>query len=364
MKIARYPFYLTKICSAIALSILSFACNGQENKGTPQSVDAESTSMQGKATDRVNATLHGTSGFDNEISQVVRMVFQDSKGDLWFGAQMGAFRLSGDSLIYIDGIKSETGKGVTIKDVSESPDGKIWFGHTDGISSLERGEVINYYKSDGLIDNDVWSIETDAKGDVWIGTIAGACRFDGNTFTNFELPKGQIDSTLGVSSAEMVHSIFEDSKGDIWFSTNAGLFKYTDGELVNCSEQVGIQTNFVNEIVEDSKGTYWISTKQALYRLRGNELEEITRDFADVGKGIGSIAEDKDGKIWFVFNQHYLYTYDGEKLHEFVKSEENKGPVVYQIFKDQSGRLWFVGFGGAYRLENGTFVNITKNGPW
>ena len=58
------------------------------------------------------------------------------------------------------------------------------------------------------------------------------------------------------------------------------------------------------------------------------------------------------------------YTFDGKELTEFKKSEENKGPVVFQIYKDQSERMWFVGYGGAYRLENGRFINITKDGPW
>jgi ligand-binding sensor domain-containing protein len=127
---------------------------------------------------------------------------------------------------------------------------------------------------------------------------------------------------------------------------------------------VGIETNFVNEIFEDTSGEIWVSTKQGLYKLQGNKSINITGDKIEIGKGIGSIAEDKDGKIWFVSNQHYLYTFDGNELIEFQKSEDNKGPVVFQIYKDQDDRLWFVGFGGAFRLENGKFLNITKDGPW
>ncbi len=55
---------------------------------------------------------------------------------------------------------------------------------------------------------------------------------------------------------------------------------------------------------------------------------------------------------------------DGKEIIEFEKTEDNKGLVVYQIYRDQNDRLWFLGFGGAYRFENGKFLNITKNGPW
>ena len=47
---------------------------------------------------------------NTQISQVVRTMQQDSKGNLWFGTQNGAFRFDGGSLIRIDEIRSENGK--------------------------------------------------------------------------------------------------------------------------------------------------------------------------------------------------------------------------------------------------------------
>ena len=339
------------------MSILISSCNGQGNWN-----DVRSKLLQTQTETR-NSTLEKKQSKE-QISQVVRMMFQDSKGNIWFGTQNGAFRLTNNSLIHIDSIRSESGKGVTIKDITEDKNGKIWLGHTDGISSIDGELVTNYYESDGLISNDVWNIETDFNGNVWIGTIEGVCIFNGQEFIRFELPEGQIDTTLGISSTKMVHCIMEDSKGEIWFSTNAGLFKLTNDSLINVSEKVGIQTNFINRIIENKNGEFWISTKEALYKLEGNQIENIINEIPETGKGVGSITEDKDGKLWFVLNQHYLYTYDGENLIEFKKSEDNRGPVVFQIYEDQSERLWFVGYGGAYRLENGKFLNITKDGPW
>lgn len=343
------------------ISLLLSACNGQEKTTIP------SKSVVPKETQ--NQEQNQNSIFENnypgeQISQVIRKIFQDSKGTIWFGTQNGVFRLRDKSLVHIDSIKSESGKNVTVKDIAEAKDGKIWFGHTDGISSIEGEKVENYYESDGLIDNDVWSIAAGAKANIWIGTLEGACRFNGQEFTSFELPEGRIDSSLGVSSGKMVHSIMEDKQGAIWFCTNAGLFSYSDKKLLNHSAKVGLQSNFVNEIFEDKKGNFWISTKDALYKLKGENLKNITEGKLKVGKGIGAIAEDKDGIIWLVSNQHYLYSYDGEKLIEFPKSEENERPVIFQIYKDQEDRLWFIGFGGAYRMENGEFINITKDGPW
>jgi ligand-binding sensor domain-containing protein len=354
-----------KIFSLLILSLILNSCSGQKNdKDKQQAVNSEKKLEGNNSTINMNPTSLINSDGNDQINQVVRKIFQDSKGIFWFGTQKGAFKLDGDSLIHLDDIITESGKGVTIKEITESNDGKIWMGHSGGISSIDGNSVLNYYESDGLISNDVWCIAADKNGKIWIGTIDGVCVFNGNVFTKFNLPEGKVDPDLGVSSTKMVHSIFEDSKGTMWFSSNAGLFSYANDSLINISEKVGIQTNFINEIIEDKSRELWLSTKIGLYHLKATKAKNITEGKIENGKGIGSIAEDKNGKLWFVSNQHSLFTYDKEKLVEFKKTEENKGPVIFQIFNDQDNRLWFVGFGGAYRLENGKFIHITKNGPW
>lgn len=306
----------------------------------------------------------GNKAFTIQISQVVRKIFEDSKGNIWFGTEGGAYRLKGLSLIYIVGIKNASGKGVTVKDITENIDGSIWIGHSDGISIIMGDSIKNYDESDGLISNDVWCIKADKQGKVWIGTIKGACVFNGNEFVKIELPEGEIDTTVSISSTKMVHSIFEDKKGKLWFCTNAGLYTYSKKKFINVSKETGMQTNFIHEVFEDKSGSLWISSKAGLYYLKDGIASNITQQKIEVGKGIGSIAQDNDGKIWFVSNQHFLYSYNGKDLEEFPKTEDNRGPVVFQIFKDTAKRLWFVGYGGAYRLENGRFINITKYGPW
>lgn len=354
-----------QLFTATALLLILNSCNGQKNKNKlNQTISTEKKHNESNSGSYNSENFFFYSDINNQISQIVRTIFQDSKGSFWFGTQNGAFKLIGDSLIHIDNIVSESGKGVTIKDITESPDGKIWFGHTDGISSIDGDIITNYYNSDGLISNDVWSITADKNGIIWIATIDGVCVFDGLEFKKINLPEGKKDSSLGVSSTKMVHSIFEDSNGALWFSSNAGLFLYTNNTFFDVTEKAGIQTNFINEIFEDQNGELWVSTKNGLYNLINNKGTNITEGKIVTGKGIGSIASDENGNLWFVSNQHSLFMYNKEKFIEYKKTQNNQGPTVFQIFKDQSNRLWFVGFGGAFRLENGIFINITKKGPW
>lgn len=348
MKNENTPFYKFKLFVAITFCFIMTLCNGQVNNGYKQNVIKPTNQFP---------------NFKEQISDVVRTIFQDSKGNIWFGTQNGAFRLTIDTLIHIDSIKSELGKGVTIKDITEDKNGIIWFGHTDGVSSIDGDKVSNYYESDGLISNDVWCISSDAEGKIWIGTIKGVCVFDRKNFVNFELPEGIRDTNMGVSSTKMVHSILKDSKGTMWFSTNAGLFSYTNNRLKNVSGKVGIPTNFVSKIVEDKKGGFWVSTSGGLFNLKGDTLTNITEKHFNESKGTGSIIVDFKGDIWFNCTRS-IYRVSDEKLTEYRISEGNYGPLTFQIYEDQKRRLWFVGYGGAYRYENDRFINITQNGPW
>ena len=366
----KISFHGIRILTAIALSFVVISCNGQEitsdrqNKKKEEKTLSNDKNVEIKKSDNQGAqTSFPAINLNNQISQVVRTVFQDSRGDIWFGTQNGAFRHSGKSLIHIDSIRSELGKGVTIKDIAEDKNGKLWFGHTNGVSSIDGDIVTNYYESDGLISNDVWSIAADKNGEIWIGTIDGVCKFDRSHFTVFEIPEGKFDSTLGVSSTKMIHDIMEDSKGRLWFSTNGGIYIKDNSMLTNLSEKDGLTTSFVNQVIEDKKGLFWISTSKGLFCLKGDSLINMTELLFKDNKGTGSIIEDSKGNIWFNCHRSIYSLYENG-LTEYPIEEGNNGPLTFQIYEDQQNRLWFVGYGGAYRYENEKFVNITENGPW
>ncbi len=356
MKKDKTPIHGIKLFTGIVLCIVIISWNEQANNGDKQNVMKEENPLPTASNFEIDQSK-------NQISGVIPAIFQDSKGNIWFGTQNGAFKLSGDSLIHIDGFKSESGKGVSIQDIAEDKEGRIWFAHHAGISSIDGTLVNNYYASDGLISNSTWCIETDANGNVWIGTIEGACIFDGQRFTKFDLPEGKKDTTLAISSTKMVHSIFKDSRGTMWFSTNAGLFSYSKNKLKNVSIEVGIPTNFVKKIVEAKKGEFWISTSVGLFHLKGDTLTNISKKHFKNNKGTDSLIVDFKGDIWFNCSRS-IYRLSGEKLTEYRIEKGNFGPLTFQIYEDQQNRLWFVGFGGAYRYENNRFINIANNGPW
>src|SRR5687767_4020853 len=66
----------------------------------------------------------------------------------------------------------------------------------------------------GLSFQDVWSINQDKYGFIWIGTVYGLNRFDGHTVKQYFHKKEDKGSLAG----NTVYWIFKDSDGDMWFA--------------------------------------------------------------------------------------------------------------------------------------------------
>ena len=100
------------------------------------------------------------------ISAFVRRIFQDTKGDLWFGTNGdGVIRYDGDSLEYFS--INEGFGGVAVRGIVEDREGNVWFGTEGGVTKYDGESFTNFAEKDGLASNDVWSIVIDSKGMIW-----------------------------------------------------------------------------------------------------------------------------------------------------------------------------------------------------
>jgi ligand-binding sensor domain-containing protein len=67
----------------------------------------------------------------------------------------------------------------------------------------------NYTVNDGLIANDIRRIFQDSKGFLWIGTMEGLSKYDGNTFTNFTRSKGLSYASFSSSQSELYQTVYQ-----------------------------------------------------------------------------------------------------------------------------------------------------------
>lgn len=372
MKNIQFYFSNFKTISlAILCSFLFTSCAGQVERNASQikiktiktKIHQDSISMKAETLPEFRVDIHDTNYQGNQISGVVRTVFQDKKGNFWFGTQNGLCRKDQNGLVYFN-LKDSNDQEVTVHVILEDKSRNIWIGFGGGIAKYDGEYFTVFHEKDILTRSSLWSMIMDTKGILWIGTTLGVFTFDGEFLTPFEIPEGKIDATKGVSTTKMVRSIMEDSKGRMWFGTNGGAYIYEGSTLTNLSEKDGLLSNFVHQIIEDSKGNYWITTSKGLFEYDGKSLINRSKSLYETDEGVGCIFEDKTGTIWFTANKRDIYSYNGETFNKMQIKEGDFKPLPFQIYQDQQARLWFVGFKGAYRLENNAFINVTRDGPW
>ena len=77
---------------------------------------------------------------------------------------------------------------------------------------------------DGVANNSIRYIYQDSKGFIWMGTLNGLSRYDGNSFVTFRPEGGNKISLID----HRIRDLEEDKNGFLWIATSAELFSCYD----------------------------------------------------------------------------------------------------------------------------------------
>jgi streptogramin lyase len=146
---------------------------------------------------------------------------------------MGVCRYDGNSFTWF----TEQGLGgPAVRGLFEDSKGNFWFGNNGGgLFRLDPENRLSIFTREHGLSNDeflksnkqgpgtlarVWTINEDNYGNIWIGTAdAGVWRYDGKNLTNYSTEDGL--------SGNAINTIFKDSEGELWFGTDgAGVCKF------------------------------------------------------------------------------------------------------------------------------------------
>src|SRR5665213_2934848 len=114
----------------------------------------------------------------------------------------------------------------------------LFFLFTSSINFVRAQQQIfkNYTVNDGLISNDIRRIFQDSKGFLWIGTMEGLSKYDGNAFTNFTKSKGL--------SHSVVNDFYESDSGRLYVALNNGIIdEIKDDKVVHGEANASVIVN-------------------------------------------------------------------------------------------------------------------------
>ncbi|PCH92975.1 MAG: hypothetical protein COB85_07640 [Bacteroidetes bacterium] len=209
---------------------------------------------------------------------------------------------------------------------------------------------VHFDTEDGLPQSQVQTIQQDDDGNLWIGTMAGLAKYNGQTFTNFSKQDSLAEDWITTS--------YKDKSGNIWLGHwGGGVSKYIQKSkaFINLDFDIISQFNPITAILEDSDGNFWFGTDGGgvyRYDILNNTVYVVTSDEELSGDYVSSICEDNIGNIW-IGTDNGITIYDkaqainAEEAYTYLNIE--KGLIVDNITVVQSvldNEIW-VGTGGA-----------------
>ena len=251
----------------------------------------------------------------------------------------------------------------------------------ESLAIINNEKNINFKKittENGLSQTSVQYIFQDSKGYMWIGTIDGLNKYNGNKFEVYRYNKEKDTSISG----NYISAINEDYKGNIWVGTSRGVNKIDTKTKKIQSYLPGvngcnISDHNVTEILIGKDERVYVATTNGL-----NVYDEDTNNFVnlypyDKEKGdnnltsqfIYSIIEDNDNNMWIGtddggVNKLDLDTYTMESYtHDANNPNSIAGKSIRYILKDSRDILWFATDNGLSRMDEGSkeFVNYESN---
>lgn len=353
---------LNKIALLSFLTVL-ISCSGQEKTNTlndPNTIKPNPTVIRKFKKDSLTANFDTTL-----VSQYIRSIFEDSKGNLWFGTLgEGVVRYDTKTLTYFS--DSNGFNCSSVFSINEDKKGNLWFGTDQGVYKYDGKSFKNYNQKDGLnhIDISRKSILVDKSGTIWVGTHGGVYRYDPSA----DSKGGQSFSLFQQLPPINIAGIMEDKSGNIWFASfNNGVFRYDGNTIINIAEKEGLGENYAGGIAQDSAGNMWFTMKNGICRYDGKILTEYTPKDGLGGTDFWGISIEKSGIIW-VTARGSTTRFDPSvplsNAFTVFTSADGFTCCVQSIFQDKSENMWWGTGEGLYRFDGKRFYQVKQDGPW
>lgn len=183
-------------------------------------------------------------------------------------------------------------------------------------------------ESQGSSQSYNWYVFKDSRGFVWISSIAGLNRFDGNQVKTYVSSKGDGNSML---SDHVYSDFFEDSHSNIWFSTpdaihcyvrNSDQFRHyfmydQQGEKIKLDYQV-------YHLEDDS--LLWVGNSQHIYRFNTKSPKKPVEKIADSSNFRCKVYK-KEG----VTSTFFSYAvFKGLEVHTIGQGKQSSVKVYFQ----------------------------------
>lgn len=224
-------------------------------------------------------------------------------------------------------------------------DKDLWIGtYGDGIQILntQTGVIKSYSTSDGLDENNVYSIFKDSQGQIWTGSMNGICQYDA--------PKQRFTPIKYLEA--LVIEIAEDAKGNLWIATQGkGLFRYSpqkNKEWKKYGLEKGFNSLTVNHLCINKDNEIWAATSEGLYLYNPLKDVFIYQPLRHPNECINAILEGEDC-LWLTTAKGLVkYTPATQETQIFTKSDglQSEAFIMASALKTRNGEFYIGSING------------------
>jgi ligand-binding sensor domain-containing protein len=372
----KYYFHYL-ICILLLVRLFMNSCYGQVNTTSPkETANGSKPSPEVIGTPPHLFPYHNPYNDIGLVSQYIRSIFQDSKGNFWFGpAGQSVAKYDEKTLKYYS--KNEFFRGnssvhpddvSSVHAIAEDRNGNIWFGTEHGAIKYDGKTFRSYTQENGLSNINVGrkSILIDKSGNIWVGTQGGVFRYNPSA----DSTGGKCFSLFTLLPVINVAGIMEDNTGNIWFaSQDKGVFRFDGKAILNISEKAGLGNNSAGGMVQDKTGNFWFTMKGGICRYDGKTFAEFTTKDGIGGSEVWGIYGEKSGIIW-ITARGSTTRYDpsipisNPKAFTVFTVEDGLNCCVQSMYQDRAGNMWWGTGQGLYRFDGKRFYQVKQKGPW
>ena len=223
---------------------------------------------------------------------------------------------------------------------------------------------------EGLSNEYVTSIFQDSKGYMWIGTIDGLNRYDGERITVYNC---NIDNDNSLSSS-YINDIEEDSMGNIWVATDSGLdiIDMSTNTIININDikrknRDKIQNLKITTLLKDNKeDVIWVGTENGLMKvdIKNDKMETLYHDKNNKNSLTNSYitslehgVNDDNICVGTIYGMN-IVNKTTLKVSHFESILYNNNFFVYNIELDKFNNMWI-------STKIGVFIyDIKENGEY
>jgi ligand-binding sensor domain-containing protein/signal transduction histidine kinase len=299
----------------------------------------------------------------------VYIIFQDSKGFMWFGTEDGLNKYDGKEFrIYRPDPGNENALSYKWTEmILEDHRGKFWFGSKGGLSLFDpiNETFINYRSQTSdktrLSSDTIRVLYQKGENEMWIGTKNG--------INVINMTSGHV--LFSGLKGKQVNAIYQNG-GDLWIGTNQGIFVKKGNEAIDplpINTEV-IETKIVMTFAQDQNDNLWTGYGNKLIKLTEQGKPEVisAEAFTQLGQ-IEKLIFDSDSNLWIsCSNGLFKYSLTQTNLTQIVKSIDSSHSLAINpsksIILDKKGMLWYGTFGqGIFRIDtkNNRVYNFRNN---